>query len=185
MPSVHRLRPELLALLSALLLASPVALADTPAPGATAGASLPAARTSELSFSIDEGALLIKDSAASKTFRLHPIAAAVYVLSDGNYLIKAVATDQAGRVGEQGVTVTVSHAAPVPDTEGPQLAGITVDGTILVDGATFNGSSKSVVAVQTTGPAVGGESPSAPATLTYTRADGVSRVYAGKWSCGA
>lgn len=55
----------------------------------------------------------------------------------------------------------------------------------MVDGATFNGSSKSVVAVQTTGPAVGGESPSAPATLTYTRADGVSRVYAGKWSCGA
>lgn len=55
----------------------------------------------------------------------------------------------------------------------------------MVDGATFNGSSKSIVAVQVTGPAAGGESPASPATLTYTRADGVSRVYAGKWACGA
>jgi large repetitive protein len=58
-------------------------------------------------------------------------------VADGNYVIKAVATDAAGRVGEQGVTVTVSHAAPVPDTEGPQLADITVNGAVLADGATF------------------------------------------------
>ncbi|MCW0203598.1 MAG: Ig-like domain-containing protein [Rhodanobacter thiooxydans] len=79
--------------------------------------------------------LLVTRTAAPYSFAWNTDAVA-----DGNYLIKAVATDQAGRVGEHGVTVTVSHAAPVPDTEGPQLAGITVDGVVLADGATFTRS---------------------------------------------
>jgi len=36
-----------------------------------------------------------------------------------------------------------------------------------------------------TGPAEGGaESPPRPATLTYQRADGASRVFQGLWTCG-
>ena len=58
-------------------------------------------------------------------------------VADGNYVIKAVATDEAGRIGEQSVTVTVSHAAPTPDTDGPDLTGITAGGLALADGATF------------------------------------------------
>jgi hypothetical protein len=56
----------------------------------------------------------------------------------------------------------------------------------MVDGAIFKGASKANIAVQVTGPATGGgESPPSPATLTYTRAGGgLSRVYAGTWTCG-
>lgn len=55
----------------------------------------------------------------------------------GNYIIKAVATDEAGRIGEHSVAVSVSHAAPTPDIEGPQLSNVTANGALLADGATF------------------------------------------------
>lgn len=61
-------------------------------------------------------------------------------VADGNYIIKAVATDEAGRIGEQSVAVTVSHAAPTPDTEGPQLTNVVANGAPLLDGAVFTGS---------------------------------------------
>jgi hypothetical protein len=54
----------------------------------------------------------------------------------------------------------------------------------MVKGATFTGAGKTVV-IAVTGPATGGgESPPYPATLTYQRADGASRVFAGTWTCG-
>lgn len=54
----------------------------------------------------------------------------------------------------------------------------------MVNGATFTGQGKTVV-IAVTGPATGGgESPPYPATLTYQRADGASRVIPGQWTCG-
>jgi len=54
----------------------------------------------------------------------------------------------------------------------------------LVNGATFTGAGKTIK-IAITGPATGGgESPPYPATLTYDRADGAKRVYAGTWTCG-
>ena len=54
----------------------------------------------------------------------------------------------------------------------------------MLKGATFTGAGKTVV-IAVTGPATGGgESPPSPATLTYQRADGASRVIPGTWTCG-
>lgn len=61
-------------------------------------------------------------------------------VADGNYVLKAVAFDDAGRSGEQAITVTVSHAAPTPDAEGPAMTGVAIGGTPLVDGATLDRS---------------------------------------------
>ena len=59
------------------------------------------------------------------------------VVSGGNYSIRAVAMDEAGRISEHSVSVVVSHGAPVPDTDGPQISNVTANGTPLVNGATF------------------------------------------------
>lgn len=54
----------------------------------------------------------------------------------------------------------------------------------ITKGGTFGGQGKTVV-IALTGPAIGGgESPPRPATLTYQRADGASRVFTGLWTCG-
>lgn len=54
----------------------------------------------------------------------------------------------------------------------------------MVNGAAFVGQGKTVT-VAISGPAAGGgESPAFPATLTYDRADGAKRVFAGTWTCG-
>jgi hypothetical protein len=54
----------------------------------------------------------------------------------------------------------------------------------LVNGATFTGQGKTIV-IKITGSATGGgESPPNPATLTYQRADGASKVVTGTWTCG-
>ena len=54
----------------------------------------------------------------------------------------------------------------------------------MIGGATFGGKGKTI-RVAMTGPAMGGgESPPRPATLTYDRADGAQRSFAGQWTCG-
>jgi hypothetical protein len=54
----------------------------------------------------------------------------------------------------------------------------------LINGATFTGQGKTII-IKITGQATGGgESPPNPATLTYQRADGASRVFTGTWTCG-
>lgn len=54
----------------------------------------------------------------------------------------------------------------------------------MLRGATFTGQGKTIV-IEVTGAAIGGgESPPVPATLTYQRADGASRVFEGRWQCG-
>ena len=54
----------------------------------------------------------------------------------------------------------------------------------MLKSATFTGAGKTIL-IAVTGPATGGgESPPRPATLTYQRADGASRVFPGTWTCG-
>jgi len=54
----------------------------------------------------------------------------------------------------------------------------------MLRGASFTGQGKTVV-IEVTGDPIGsGESPPNPATLTYQRADGASRVFNGLWTCG-
>ncbi len=54
----------------------------------------------------------------------------------------------------------------------------------ILRGATFAGQGKTVVIEVTGAPIGSGESPPNPATLTYQRADGASRVFNGLWTCG-
>lgn len=54
----------------------------------------------------------------------------------------------------------------------------------MLKGVTFAGAGKTI-RVDVTGSAIGGgESPPFPATLTYDRADGAQRTFAGRWVCG-
>lgn len=54
----------------------------------------------------------------------------------------------------------------------------------MLNGASFAGRGKTVM-IEVTGAAQGGgESPPRPASLTYQRADGASRVFQGLWTCG-
>lgn len=54
----------------------------------------------------------------------------------------------------------------------------------MLKGAVFTGAGKTI-RITLTGPAIGGgESPPRPATLTYDRADGANRTFAGRWTCG-
>ena len=54
----------------------------------------------------------------------------------------------------------------------------------MVKGAAFSGQGKTVTIALTGKPIGGGEAPPYPATLTYDRADGAKRVFAGTWTCG-
>lgn len=58
-------------------------------------------------------------------------------LADGDYALRAVASDGVGRTSETSVVVTVSRGAPVPDTDGPSLTNVNVNGAPLVSGAAF------------------------------------------------
>ena len=57
--------------------------------------------------------------------------------TDGDHSIRVVATDIAGRISEQTATVTLSHSAPVADTQGPQLTNVSANGDLVTDGMTL------------------------------------------------
>lgn len=57
--------------------------------------------------------------------------------TEGVHSIRAAATDIAGRISEKTATVTLSHSAPVADTQGPQLANVSVNGDLLADDVTL------------------------------------------------
>lgn len=87
------------------------------------------------------------------------------------------------------------HAKGVVDSDMPAQGVVKVAGYVeairapggfdgMTRGATFSGKGKTIH-VDTTGDAIGGgESPAYPATLTYQRADGASRIFEGRWQCG-
>lgn len=69
---------------------------------------------------------------------------------------------------------------------GDHVEAVTAPGGFdaMLEGAQFSGAGK-VIRIAVTGPAIGpGESPPAPATLTYDRADGARRSFGGQWRCG-
>lgn len=92
MRSFPALRPAVIALVT-LAFASP-AFADTPAGQGTAAepakSAVPQARTSGVTFGIEGGSLVLADSSTTKIFRLHPLAAAVYGLADGQRSLEAI-----------------------------------------------------------------------------------------------
>lgn len=57
--------------------------------------------------------------------------------ADGAHALRVVAQDLAGRVSEVSRSVTVNRAPVVPDTEGPQIASVAVNGTGLTSGSTL------------------------------------------------
>lgn len=84
-----KIRPELLALLSALFLAAPAASAeDVKAPAVAPG--LPTAKTTDATFSVEDDAVIVTFTSTKSTVRLHPVAAAVFALSDGKRSVEAI-----------------------------------------------------------------------------------------------
>ena len=109
--------------------------------------------------------------------------------------------DGAALTGELGCSFSIGDAAPlllamgdVASKEpsrgvvklGDSVEGVAASGGFdaMLKGAQFAGAGKTI-RIALTGPATGtGESPPAPATLTYDRADGAKRSYTGQWQCG-
>ncbi len=98
-----------------------------------------------------------------------------------------VFTDAAGGalLVAKGDVASSDHAfgvVKVGQTVEPVAAPGGFDG--MLRGAVFSGAGKAIRIVPS-GPAVGGgESPPHPARLTYMRADGAARAFAGQWTCG-
>ncbi len=75
---------------SSALAADPAAATKAPSAAEPARPSTAQQRTSGITFALDDETLLLTDTAASKTFRLHPIAAAVYLLADGTRTLSSL-----------------------------------------------------------------------------------------------
>lgn len=83
--------------------------------------------------------------------------------------------DVASDAPSRGVVKVGSYVEPVAAPGGFDA---------MLEGTRFSGAGKTV-GIEMTGPATGGgESPARPASLTYDRADGARRSYAGRWQCG-
>jgi hypothetical protein len=126
------MRPQLLALVSALFLASPAAVAQQPPTDAKATA-LPSARTEGLSFSVDGDQLLLKDESSGKISRLHPIAAAVFALSDGKTSPAGIQGKLADLTGYTGTDELVFAALDALADAGLLKARVTPPGTAPLD----------------------------------------------------
>ena len=109
--------------------------------------------------------------------------------------------DGAALTGELACSFSIGDAAPLllamgdvalkEPSRGVVKLGDSVEGVAasggfdaMLKGAQFAGAGKTI-RIALTGPATGtGESPPAPATLTYDRADGARLSYTGQWQCG-
>lgn len=108
---------------------------------------------------------------------------------------------ESGLAGELACSFSTDGAAPILYATGVVASDEAAQGVVKVAGyverigapggfdglledPTFTGQGKTIE-IALTGPAEGGgESPPRPATLTYQRADGASRVFDGRWQCG-
>ena len=94
---------------------------------------------------------------------------------EGGALLLLARGDVASEEPSRGVVKVGSYVEPVS-----ALGGFDA----MLEGARFAGAGKTV-GIVLAGPATGGgESPARPATLTYDRADGARREFAGQWQCG-
>lgn len=94
------LRPEVLALVVTVFTSTALAEPAPTAKEASAAAvtKFPTARTSGIAYGVDDGDLVLSDSATGKSLRLHPLAAAVYALADGSKSFEEI------RAGAQAAT---------------------------------------------------------------------------------
>ena len=116
-------------------LAPQIAIAN-PAPGSVIRAPIAIEATASdasgiasVAFYID-GALAVTRNTTPYTYSWNTDAA-----GDGSHTIRVVAVDAVGRSSELVETVSVSRIVPPPDTTGPALSNIRVDGNILANGA--------------------------------------------------
>lgn len=167
--------------------AQPVTAPDGAAPAATtAAATAPDPGAS--------AAAVVSDAPDSPT-----------VGGDGSEIVlaplSAVDIDGAGLAGELACSFSIGDAPPLllamgdvasqEPSRGVVKVGDSVEGVAapggfdaMLRGAQFAGTGKTI-RIALTGPATGtGESPQAPATLIYDRADGARRSYTGQWQCG-
>lgn len=115
--------------------------------------------------------------------------------------LSAADLDGAHLSGELGCSFSTTEASPLLVAMGnvastdPAFGLVKIGDTVervaapggfdaMLDGARFSGRG-TTIRIALTGPATGGgESPPRPATLTFDRADGAQRVFAGRWECG-
>lgn len=115
--------------------------------------------------------------------------------------LSAAEIEDARLSGELGCSFSTSAASPILVAMGNVASTQAAQGVVKVGdyvervsapggfdamprGTTFSGAGKTI-RIALTGPAIGGgESPPRPATLTYDRADGARRTFAGRWECG-
>lgn len=147
----------------------PVDAAPSPSPtdgedeGDTVGGDGSAITLSPLTAADIEGASLAGELACA------------FSTTPGGVPLLLARSDVASDVPARGLVKVGDYVEPVAAPGG-------FDG--ILRGAKFSGAGK-VVLVEPTGPATaGGESPPRPATLTYHRADGARRTFAGQWQCG-
>jgi hypothetical protein len=157
------LRPELVAMVL-VALAGPASAEPAPAkPGAAAPAKATAARkTQGITYAVDGDALFLTDARAQKTYRLHPLAAAVYALADGQKPLAAIRAE-----AEQ------SSGLPVDDDTLYAVLDALADADLLVARVTPPGSSDlgSFVAIDgTPGPALVALAPAKAGTLGLAEA---------------
>lgn len=165
MRRIPALAPQLVALVtmtfaSSALAADPAAATKAPSAAEPARPSTAQQRTSGITFALDDETLLLTDTAASKTFRLHPIAAAVYLLADGTRSLSALRAEAEAASGLPvddetlfaaldalaDAKLLVSRVSPPGSTE--LAAFVTVDGvsgTDLVTATTSTGTAAATV----------------------------------------
>lgn len=145
-------------------LAGPARAEPAPAkPGAAAPAKTTAERkTQGITYAVDGDALLLTDARAQKTYRLHPLAAAVYALADGQKPLAAIRAE-----AEQ------SSGLPLDDDALYAVLDALADADLLVARVTPPGSSDigSYVAIDgTPGPALVALAPAKAGALALAEA---------------
>lgn len=163
---IPALAPRLVALVtmtfaSSALAAEPAAATKSPAPVDPARPGVAQQRTNGITFALEDETLLLTDTAASKTFRLHPIAAAVYLLADGTRSLSSLRAEAEAASGLPvddetlfaaldalaDAKLLVARVSPPGSTE--LAAFVTVDGvsgTDLVTATTSGGTASPTVA---------------------------------------
>lgn len=146
---------------SSALAAEPTAATKAPSPAEPARPATAQQRTSGITFALDDETLLLTDTAASKTFRLHPVAAAVYLLADGTRSLSALRAEAEAASGIPvddetlfaaldalaDAKLIVARVSPPGSTE--LAAFVTVDGvsgTDLVTATTSTGTAAATIA---------------------------------------
>lgn len=137
--------------------------ASPPAAGATVGGDGSAIVLSTLTMDEVEAAKLEGELACS------------FAETGASQALLVAMGDVASKSPSQGIVKVASSVERIAAPGG-------FDG--MLETAVFTGAGKTL-RLAVTGPAVGNaESPPRPATLTYQRADGASRVFTGEWICG-